>query len=105
MKRTDEWERFIGLVENFMYGDNGIFDAAVDSEELETYVLDTQYVVEMLEQYNKVLEIQGELTEQEQKELDSYIKTFLEMDSGNKKIINIYNKIKEIYENIEEYTD
>ena len=105
MKRTNEWEKFIGLVENFMYGENGIFDAVVDNENLETYILDTEQVIEMLKQYNKVLEMHVKLTDEEQKELEEYIKTFLEMDTGNNKIIGIYNSIKDIYENIEEHID
>ena len=57
----------------------------------------------MLKELKEIEKIQGSLTNEQIEKLNKIKLSFLEIDNGKNKIKQMYNQIKKIYKNIEEY--
>lgn len=103
MEKSKEWKICIKYIEEFFYGDKGIYETAQYDENLETYTLDMDEVLMILNQIKQVEKNQGKLLQEQIKELEEYKKNFLEIDNGKNRVEEKYEIIKSMYENIEEY--
>lgn len=98
---NDKWYSLNEKMEEFMYGDTGILTVAFSDENLKTYKFDIDKVIEIIKEL-KELEKIG-LTESQKKQLCILKDRFLDIENGENSINEMYQEIKKIYENIEEY--
>lgn len=101
MKPEERWYALNEKMEEFLYGKNGIFTVAYADEDLKIYLMDTDKVIEILKEL-KVLEKIG-LTDNQLKKLSILKNSFLEIENSRNNIKKMYQEIKRIYENIDEY--
>ena len=103
MKRTNEWERLIGKMEEFMCGDKGIVTTAFADANLDTYILSTEKVIEIIKDLKEIENAQEGLFPEQEKQILMLKKHFFEIDNGTNGIKEMYEEIGKIYNNIEEY--
>lgn len=103
MEDANKWNALKEKLEEFMYGDKGIITTAFVDEDLNTYLLNTDKIIELLKELKKLEKIQKGLTKNQKKQLNILKERFLEIENGKNNINEMYKKIKKIYENIEEY--
>jgi len=103
MEELTKWYTLNEKMEEFLYGDKGIITTAFADENLNTYLLDTDKVIELLKELKELEMIQVGLTENQKKQLNILKDRFLEIDNGKNNVNEMYKEIKRIYENIEEY--
>ncbi len=103
MEIKDKWYKLCEEIDEFMYGKNGIVTSAFSDENLENFFLDIDKVIYMLKELKEIEKIQGSLTNEQIEKLNKIKLSFLEIDNGKNKIKQMYNQIKKIYKNIEEY--
>ncbi len=103
MEDANKWNALKEKLEEFMYGDKGIITTAFVDEDLNTYLLNTDKIIELLKELKKLEKIQIGLTKNQKKQLNILKERFLEIENGKNNINEMYKEIKKIYENIEEY--
>lgn len=101
MKPEERWYALNEKMEEFLYGTNGILTVAYADEDLRTYLMDTDKVIEILKEL-KELELIG-LTDNQLKKLSILKNSFLEIENSRNNVKKMYQEIKRIYENINEY--
>lgn len=101
MKPEERWYALNEKMEEFLYGKNGILTVAYADEDLKTYLMDTNKVIEILKEL-KELEKIG-LTDDQLKKLSILKNSFLEIENSRNNIKKMYQEIRRIYENIDEY--
>lgn len=103
MENENKWNALKEKLEEFMYGDKGIITTAFADENLDTYLLDTDQVIKLLKELKEIEREQKELTENQKKQLNILKDRFLEIENGKNNVNEMYQEIKRIYENIDEY--
>lgn len=103
MEDANKWYALNEKMEEFMYGDRGIITTAFVDENLNTYLLNMDKIVELLKELKELEKIQVGFTENQKKQLNTLKDRFLEIENGKNNVNEIYQEIKRIYENIEEY--
>lgn len=103
MEDVNKWYALNEKMEKFMYGDRGIITTAFVDENLNTYLLDTDKIIKLLKELKELEETQVGLTENQKKQLNILKDRFLEIENGKNNVKEMYQEIKKIYENIEEY--
>ena len=103
MEDANKWYALNEKMEEFMYGDRGIITTAFVDENLNTYLLNMDKIVELLKELKELEKIQVGFTENQKKQLNILKDRFLEIENGKNNVNEIYQEIKRIYENIEEY--
>lgn len=103
MENVNKWNTLKEKLEEFMYGDKGIITTAFADENLNTYLLDTNQVINLLKELKEIEKQQKELTENQKKQLNILKDRFLEIENGKNNVNAMYQEIKRIYENIDEY--
>jgi len=96
----EKWKKIDNKITEFFYGERGIETTAYADINLETYNWNLDEIIEILKEIKKIEE---ELTEEQKKSLDKYREYFLEIDNGKNGIKQMYNRIVDMYKNIEEY--
>lgn len=103
MENENKWNALKEKLEEFMYGDKGIIATAFADENLDTYLLDTDKVIKLLKELKEIEREQKELTKDQKKQLNVLKDRFLEIENGKNNVNEMYQEIKRIYENIDEY--
>lgn len=103
MENENKWNALKEKLEKFMYGDKGIIATAFADENLDTYLLDTDKVIKLLKELKEIEREQKELTKDQKKQLNVLKDRFLEIENGKNNVNEMYQEIKRIYENIDEY--
>lgn len=103
MENENKWNALKEKLEEFMYGDKGIIATAFADENLDTYLLDTDKVIKLLKELKEIEREQKELTKDQKKQLNILKDRFLEIENGKNNVNEMYQEIKRIYENIDEY--
>ena len=101
MKPEERWYALNEKMEEFLYGKNRILTVAYAHEDLKTYLMDTDKLIEILKEL-KELEKIG-LTDDQLKKLSILKNSFLEIENSRNNIKKMYQEIRRIYENIDEY--
>lgn len=96
----EKWRKIDNRIAEFFYGERGLETTAYADINLETYNWNLDEIIEILKEIKKIEE---ELTEEQKKSLAKYREYFLEIDNGENGIKPMYNRIVDIYNNIEEY--
>jgi len=96
----EKWKKIDNKITEFFYGERGIETTAYADINLETYNWNLDEIIEIIKEIKKIEE---ELTEEQKKSLDKYREYFLEIDNGKNGIKQMYNRIVDMYKNIEEY--
>lgn len=103
MEDANRWNVLKEKLEEFMYGDKGIITTAFADENLSTYILDTNQIIKLLKDLKELEKQQKGLTENQKKQLNILKDRFLEVENGKNNVDEMYQEIRRIYENIEEY--
>ena len=103
MEDANRWNVLKEKLEKFMYGDKGIITTAFADENLSTYILDTNQIIKLLKDLKELEKQQKGLTENQKKQLNILKDRFLEVENGKNNVDEMYQEIRRIYENIEEY--
>ena len=103
MKSVDNWYKICEEIDELMYGENGIVTTAFADPDLENFRLDTDKVINILKEIKEIEKVQGKLNNKQIEKLKHIKLNFLEIENGKNGIKQMYNQIKIIYENIEEY--
>ena len=103
MEDANRWNVLKEKLEEFMYGDKGIITTAFTDENLSTYILDTNQIIKLLKDLKELEKQQKGLTENQKKQLNILKDRFLEVENGKNNVDEMYQEIRRIYENIEEY--
>ena len=103
MEDANKWYALNEKMEEFMYGEKGIVTTAFADENLNTYFLDTDKIIELLKELKELEKIQEGFTENQKRQLNILKDKFLEIENERNNINEMYQEIKRIYENIEGY--
>lgn len=101
--RLKEWENLLEEYNNFFYADGGIFTVSLFDKELNQYKLDFDYIKELIKKLKDFEEKYGELYNDEKNNLLKFKEILIDLDTGSNGIKNIYEKMNNIYNFIEDY--
>lgn len=101
--RMKEWQNLMEEYNNFFYADNGIFTVSLFDKELEQYNLDFDYIKNLIKKLKEFEEKYGELYNDEKNNLLKFKEILMDLDTGTSGIKNIYEKMSNIYNFIEDY--
>ena len=103
LTRLKEWENLMEEYNNFFYADDGIFTVSLFDKELEQYKLDFDYIKELIKKLKDFENKYNNLYNDEKEKLQEYKEILLELDTGTNGIRNIYEKMSNMYDFIEDY--
>ena len=101
--RLKEWQNLMEEYDDFFYADDGIFTISLFDKELEQYNLDFDNIKELIQKLKDFEKKYVNLYKDEIEKLQGYKEKLLELDNGTNGIKNIYNKMSNMYDFIEEY--
>ena len=101
--RLKEWQNLMEEYDNFFYADDGIFTVSLFNKELKQYKLDFDYIKELIKKLKDFEEKYGELYNDEKNHLLKLKGILIDLDTGTNGIKNIYEKMNNIYNFIEDY--
>lgn len=101
--RIKEWQSLMEEYNDFFYADNGIFTVSLFDKELEQYNLDFDYIKNLIKKLKEFEEKYGELYNDEKNNLLKFKEILMDLDTGSNGIKNIYEKMNNIYNFIEDY--
>lgn len=101
--RLKEWQNLMNEYDNFFYADNGIFTVSLFDKELKQYKLDFDYIKDLIKKLKDFEEQYGELYNDEKNDLLKFKRILIDLDTGTNGIKNIYEKMSNIYNFIEDY--
>lgn len=101
--RLKEWQNLMEEYNNFFYADDGIFTVSLFDKELEQYNLDFDYIINLIKKLKDFEEKYGELYNDEKNNLLKFKEILIDLDTGTNGIKNIYEKMSNIYNFIEDY--
>ncbi len=101
--RLKEWKNLMEDYNNFFYEDNGIFTVSLFDKELKQYKLDFDYIKDLIKKLKDFEEKYGDLYNDEKKDLLKFKEILIDLDTGTNEIKNIYEKMSNIYNFIEDY--
>lgn len=101
--RLKEWQNLMDEYDNFFYADNGIFTVSLFDKELKQYKLDFDYIKDLIKKLKDFEEQYGELYNDEKNDLLKFKRILIDLDTGTNGIKNIYEKMSNIYNFIEDY--
>ena len=101
--RLKEWQNLMDEYDNFFYADNGIFTVSLFDKELKQYKLDFDYIKDLIKKLKDFEEQYGELYNDEKNDLIKFREILIDLDTGTNGIKNIYEKMSNIYNFIEDY--
>ena len=103
LTRLREWQGLMEEYSQFFYDDDGIFTVSLFDKELEQYNLDFDYIKELIKKLKDFEEKYGELYNDEKNYLLELKEKLLDLDTGTNGIKNIYEKMNNMYNFIEDY--
>lgn len=103
LTRLKEWQNLMEEYNNFFYADDGIFTVSLFDKELEQYNLDFEYIKNLIRKLKEFEEKYGELYNDEKNNLLKFKEILIDLDTGTNGIKNIYEKMSNIYNFIEDY--
>ena len=101
--RLKEWQNLMEKYDNFFYADDGIYTVSLFDKELEQYNLDFDHIKKLIQKLKEFEKKYGKLYKDEIEKLQEYKDKLLELDTGTNGIKNIYDKMNNMYDFIEEY--
>lgn len=101
--RLKKWQNLMEEYNDFFYADNGIFTVSLFDKELEQYNLDFEYIKNLIKKLKEFEEKYGELYSDEKNNLLKFKEILMDLDTGTNGIKNIYEKMSNIYNFIEDY--
>lgn len=103
LTRLKEWQNLMEEYNNFFYADDGIFTVSLFDKELKQYNLDFEYIKNLIKKLKYFEEKYGELYNDEKNNLLKFKEILIDLDTGTNGIKNIYEKMSNIYNFIEDY--
>ena len=103
LTRLKEWQNLMEEYNNFFYADNGIFTDSLFDKELEQYNLDFDYIKNLIKKLKKFEEKYGKLYNDEKNNLLKFKEILIDLATGSNGMKNIYEKMNNIYNFIEDY--
>lgn len=103
LTRLKEWQNLMEEYNNFFYADDGIFTVSLFDKELKQYNLDFEYIKNLIKKLKEFEEKYGELYNDEKNNLLKFKEILIDLDTGTNGIKNIYEKMSNIYNFIEDY--
>ena len=101
--RLKEWQNLMEKYDNFFYADDGIYTVSLFDKELEQYNLDFDHIKKLIQKLKEFEKKYGKLYKDEIEKLQEYKDKLLELDTGTNGIKNIYDKMNNMYDFIEDY--
>lgn len=101
--RVDEWQKLMAEYEKFFYADDGLFVASLMDNELEKYNWDFDRIKDLIKKLKDFELKYGELYEKEKNNLLEKKETLLDLKTPTNGIDEIYRKMSNMYEFIEDY--
>lgn len=101
--RLKEWQNLMEEYDKFFYADDGIFTVSLFDKELKQYQLDFDYIKDLIKKLKDFEEKYGDLYNDEKKDLLKFKGILIDLDTGTNGIKNIYEKMSNIYNFIEDY--
>ena len=101
--RIKEWQSLMEEYNDFLYANNGIFTVSLFDKELKQYKLDFDYIKNLIKKLKDFEEQYGELYNDEKNDLLKFKRILIDLDTGTNGIKNIYEKMSNIYNFIEDY--
>lgn len=103
MERIKEWHKLVEDYEKFFYSDNGIFTVSLFDIELEKYNIDFENIKVLIKKLKDFEAKYGELDKDEMLYLLKLKDVLLDIDTGTNGIKDMYEKMCDMYEFIDEY--
>lgn len=103
LTRLKEWQNLMEEYDKFFYSDYGIFTVSLFDKELKQYHLDFDYIKNLIKKLKEFEEKYGELYNDEKNNLLKFKEILIDLDTGTNGIKNIYEKMSNIYNFIEDY--
>lgn len=101
--RLKEWHNLLQEYDEFFYADDGIFTVSLFDKELKQYNLDFDYIKNLIKKLKAFEEKYGELCTDEKNDLLRFKEILIGLDTGTNGIKNVYEKMNNIYNFIEDY--
>ena len=101
--RLKEWQNLMNEYDNFFYADNGIFTVSLFDKELKQYKLHFDYIKDLIKKLKDFYQQYAELYNDEKNDLLKFKRILIDLDTGTNGIKNIYEKMSNIYNFIEDY--
>lgn len=101
--RLKEWQNLMEEYDKFFYADDGIFTFSLFDKELKQYNLNFDYIKNLIKKLKMFEEKYGELCTDEKNDLLRFKEILISLDTGTNGIKNIYEKMNNIYNFIEDY--
>lgn len=103
LTRLKEWQNLMEEYNNFFYADDGIFTVSLFDKELKQYNLDFDNIKDLIKKLKIFEQKYGELYKDEKNEILKFKEVLINLDTGINGIKNIYEKMSNIYNSIENY--
>lgn len=101
--RLRVWQNLMEEYDNFFYADDGIFASSLIDKELRFYNLDFDRIKGLIQKLKDFEKEYGDLSKDEKENLLKRRKALLELKTQTNGINEIYRKMSNMYNFIEEY--
>ena len=101
--RLKEWQNLMQEYDDFFYADDGIYTVSLIDRELKSYNLDFDRIKELIKKLKEFEEKYGELYKDEKENLLKRKDILLDLKTQTNGIDEIYRKMSNMYEFIEDY--
>ena len=97
------WNSIKEKLEEIMYGEDGIEITVFREKNLDRYLIDTNIVIELFKELKQLEKDQNGFTKDQIGTFQRMKEDLLSLKAQSNNIIEIYEELSKIYENIEEY--
>ena len=97
------WNSIKEKLEEIMYGEDGIEITVFREKNLDRYLIDTNIVIELFKELKQLEKDQNGFTKDQIGTFQRMKEDLLSLKDESNNIIEIYEELSKIYENIEEY--